>query len=220
MKIALDHVFICCDVGAPEAMHLLALGLVEGTSNIHLGQGTANRRFFFDGGFIELIWIAEPSEACSERSSTARLWERWSERASGACPFGIVFSPVGTYIPPPPFASCAYHPNYLPPQKPIYIAQGTSMQEPALLYLGWPNPRQSVASEPKQHRAPLLKFQSVSVGLPSIAALSEACADASDCGLLKFHRSDSYEMHLYFQASKKVAFDLRAGLGLLLEGAP
>ena len=43
----LDHIFICTEKEAPQGDLLKEFGLVEGSSNIHPGQGTANRRFFF-----------------------------------------------------------------------------------------------------------------------------------------------------------------------------
>ncbi len=43
----LDHLFLCCSEGAPEAATLVRRGPTEGSSNTHPGQGTANRRFFF-----------------------------------------------------------------------------------------------------------------------------------------------------------------------------
>ena len=46
MSLELDHVFVNTAPGAPEADQLLSFGLVEGSSNVHPGQGTANRRFF------------------------------------------------------------------------------------------------------------------------------------------------------------------------------
>ena len=42
-----DHIYICTDYKAPVGDLLKEFGLIEGTSNIHPGQGTANRRFFF-----------------------------------------------------------------------------------------------------------------------------------------------------------------------------
>jgi len=42
-----DHLFVCANLGAPEADSLIAFGLTEGAPNVHPGQGTANRRFFF-----------------------------------------------------------------------------------------------------------------------------------------------------------------------------
>jgi hypothetical protein len=48
VAVELDHAFIACRPGAPEADALLRQGFVEGSPNTHPGQGTANRRFFFD----------------------------------------------------------------------------------------------------------------------------------------------------------------------------
>jgi hypothetical protein len=50
----LDHVFVMCSKGAPEAEALLRVGLREGAGNTHPGQGTACRRFFFENAYLEL----------------------------------------------------------------------------------------------------------------------------------------------------------------------
>ncbi len=47
MAFEFDNLFIYTDVGASEAKRLTSFGLIEGSPNIHPGQGTANRRFFF-----------------------------------------------------------------------------------------------------------------------------------------------------------------------------
>jgi hypothetical protein len=57
MSVELDHIFICTEVGVPEADQLVTFGLTEGSSNLHLGQGTANRRFFFYNAMLELLWV-------------------------------------------------------------------------------------------------------------------------------------------------------------------
>jgi hypothetical protein len=46
---------------------MVKFGLLEGSSNAHPGQGTANRRFFFDNFMLELLWVTNPAEA--------RTWE-------------------------------------------------------------------------------------------------------------------------------------------------
>jgi transcriptional regulator with XRE-family HTH domain len=46
--LEIDHLFVCTSPGAPEADPLLAMGFIEGAPNRHPGQGTANRRIFFD----------------------------------------------------------------------------------------------------------------------------------------------------------------------------
>jgi hypothetical protein len=112
MTILLDHVFICTTVNAPEAEALVAFGLIEGSSNVHPGQGTANRRFFFEGGFIELLWVINPLEAQNELTSPTRLWDRWAANANKQIsPFGIGFSAIGDVPLPAPFESRVYHPR-------------------------------------------------------------------------------------------------------------
>ncbi len=59
----IDHIFICVNDDGRGADALKALGLVEGTPNVHPGQGTANRRFFFRNSFIELLHLTDESEA-------------------------------------------------------------------------------------------------------------------------------------------------------------
>jgi Glyoxalase-like domain len=65
MTCELDHVSICVAAGAPEADELIRFGLIEGAANRHPGQGTANRRFFFAGAFLELLWVDDPAEAAA-----------------------------------------------------------------------------------------------------------------------------------------------------------
>lgn len=218
MPLALDHVFICCRPGAPEAEALAAIGLVEGSGNVHPGQGTANRRFFFEGGFIELLWVADAAEAQSPLTAPTRLWPRWAGRDAGACPFGVAFSPSGAEVPAPPFPAWRYRPVYLPADKAIWFAEGTPLAEPELFYLAWAHTHASAASQPKAHTAPLVRLVSASVGLPGDAPLSEAAHAVEAAGLLGFHTSDTFELVLRFEAPHDVAFDLRPTLGLRLQG--
>ena len=100
MAAELDHLFVCVSPGAPEAGRLIQLGLMEGPPNTHPGQGTANRRFFFANAMLELLWVADAAEAQSEMAAPTKLWERWSERGSGASPGDPASSGRGS---PPPF---------------------------------------------------------------------------------------------------------------------
>jgi hypothetical protein len=109
MALQLHHVYVLTSVGAPEADDLLDSGLVEGSPNTHLGQGTANRRFFFESGFLELLWVHDEREAQSTLTAPTKLWDRWAERGRTANPFGICFSSrmrsVSVGLPDPPSIS-------------------------------------------------------------------------------------------------------------------
>jgi hypothetical protein len=215
----LDHVFICCDAGAPEADALLQLGIVEGSRNVHPGQGTENRRFFFKDGFIELLWVSNPEEAQTALTAPTRLWPRWSNRQSGACPFGISFSKSGSENEPAPFVAWDYRPLYLPEGKSIQFAKGTSLTEPELFYLPWITASASAASQPTNHAVGLHSLRSVAIGTPHIDAFSEATTAAIAAGILAFYRSAAFELTVEFTASEPCRFDLRPRLPLILVGA-
>src|SRR5262245_44866641 len=136
MAFEIDHIFICTSVGAPEAERLAAFGLTEGKPNTHPGQGTVCRRFFFENAYLELLWVHTPIEAQFEASRTTWLWERWSERAGWACPFGICVRPADPHVSELPFAMWDYRPPYLPSGTSFGIGKNSeAMAEPMLIYL-------------------------------------------------------------------------------------
>ena len=216
MALELDHVFICCANGAPEADALIRLGLNEGSPNTHPGQGTANRRFFFDNAFLELLWVSDPAEARSEQTRRTKLFERWSGRTSGACPFGIVLRPTGTGTDAAPFATWAYRPNYLPAGLAIEFAEGVPLDEPELVYLPFLRRAGPPAHEPTEHALPLRKVCGATVGLPSAASLSPPSQAARSAGLAAYRYAQEHVLELSFHAGHDAEFDLRPTLPLLL----
>jgi len=109
----LDHVLIWVGPGAPEAERLIAFGLTEGTSNVHTGQGTANRRFFFQNAMLELIWVYDETAAKASPGARLGTHERWRHRQTGASPFGLCLrrrAEAATL----PFDTWPYRPAYLP----------------------------------------------------------------------------------------------------------
>lgn len=219
MSIVLDHVFICCDEFGPEAEALLNIGLLEGSRNVHPGQGTSNRRFFFHGGFIELLWVSNREEAQSSLTTPTKLWPRWVARKQGACPIGIAFSPAATDVPEPPFNAWTYRPIYLPPTKSILFAEDTTLQEPELFYMAWSNSQASSVSQPKEHPNGLIRLLAVSVGIPASTQLTASSIAVQSAGLLQFHTAIQYELKLSFESTQSVTFDLRPTLPLIMSGS-
>ena len=116
----------------------MRLGLKEGSANTHPGQGTACRRFFFENAYLELFWVSDPREAQAEEVLKARLFERWSKRNEGACPFAIIFRPADASVAAePPFPTWAYRPSYMPAGVSIDIAKDTPLSGPEFFYLGF-----------------------------------------------------------------------------------
>ena len=127
----LDHFFILTEKFAPEAELLTDLGLVEGTSNDHPGQGTANRRFFFSNAALELLYVRDAKEADEGPGQGLRLAERASNPV--ASPFGFVMRCDSDS---PPFAGWRYQPMYFDPGISFLVAENSErLDEPLCICL-------------------------------------------------------------------------------------
>jgi len=217
MALHLHHVLVYTSAGAPEAEDLLDAGLVEGSPNTHPGQGTANRRFFFESGFLELLWVHDEREAQSTLTAPTKLWDRWAERGRAANPFGICFSSPDGAVSILPFPSWAYRPGYLSDGRCILFADNLSLSEPEVFVLSWPQVQSSPKTEPMRHPLGLCEMRSVSVGLPDPTSISSSLRAIRDAGLVKVHRSATPELVIEFTSQKEVQHSVPA-LGLSMVG--
>jgi hypothetical protein len=200
---ALDHVFVCCSVGATaEAEALARLGLTEGTPNTHPGQGTASRRFFFASAYLELFWVDDAEVAQAPLARPTRLWERWSQRGTGACPFAVITRPEHPSQDPseadPPYRAWAYRPPYLPPPLAIHVAEDTPLAEPALFHIGFARPPGLRGDQPRSHGLGVDDVTGVTIALTGSAALSPAARAVEEAGLVRFERAEAFLMTLGF----------------------
>jgi hypothetical protein len=170
-RIAFDHFFIFTAIGAPEAEHLISLGLREGRSNIHPGQGTANRCFFFRNFMLELLWVDKPEEAQSDVIAPLHLWERWSQRGQEVCSFGLCLR--SNTLDEIPFPTWDYRPPYKPDWLKLSFATNSSkVTEPLLFHF---HPGQRPDCWPIERLQPL----DHSLGLKELTRISLAGAYAS-----------------------------------------
>jgi hypothetical protein len=219
MALVLDHAFLTCEVGAPEADTLLARGFVEGSGNVHPGQGTANRRFFFANFMLELLWVVDAAEAASEIVRPTGLWDRWSRRAAGASRFGLVYGGELATGTPSPFPTRPYHPAYLPPGMNIDIVTGLTAMEPALFCLPWLTAGRGPRNvEPTAHEAPVRDVTGVAIGIADLAGLSPVARRAQDAGLLTFFAATQPVLEVRFRTREPLTIDCRPGLPLLFRG--
>jgi hypothetical protein len=206
MPVELDHCILFASAGAPEADRLIEFGLTEGSANTHPGQGTANRRFFFQNAYLELLWVDDPAEAQSERVRRMGLWERWSRRASGVCPLGVGFRPAaggGTA----PFPAWEYRPSYLPDPLAIYMATNSDVvTEPLLFYLAFsrrPDPNDLVRRQPREHAAGVQEITRVRVSVgQGGAASAELRAAEEACNGLSFVSANENLLEVGFDGEK------------------
>ena len=149
MSLLLDHFLILTDPGAPQAATLSEFGLVEGTSNDHPGQGTANRRFFFHNAALELGYVRDPDEALNGPAKRLRTVER--SRDSGASPFGVILRALDDAA-EPPFPGWRYYPDYFGPDMYFHIGENSNILAEPLCVVMPPNlpprPNQPLSAKP------------------------------------------------------------------------
>ena len=217
--LEVDHAFIGCSAQAPEGNALLRSGFVEGSGNTHPGQGTANRRFYFDNFMLELVWVADPGEARNQRTRRTRLWERCEGKDGQVSPFGIIFRSTCMPPAPPPFATWAYKPVYLPPGLAMQVAKGTTLNEPELFYLPFLRLAAAQRTEPVIHAQPVRRIRGLSVGVRGRGALSPASRWAEQHGLVDYFEASQPLLEILFEGPAGMRIDLRPELPLVFRSA-
>lgn len=220
MTLYLDHAFIICGAGAPEVEALTGRGFVEGSGNVHPGQGTANRRFVFSNFILELLWVVDPTEAATDAVRSTGLWERWSKQGEGASRYGIVYGGATAQGIPPPFATESYYPAYLPPSRSIEIVQGLSLDEPAIFWIPSLSADRARPTEPMDHGAPVRDICRLAIGLPRAAALSHTARRVRDAALLDFFNAPSPVLEVHLPSAQETSIDCRPDLPLVFRGTP
>jgi glyoxalase-like protein len=216
VKAELDHVFVCCSVGGGEAAALRRVGLTEGSPNTHPGQGTECRRFFFSNAYLELFWVSDEELALSEAVARTRLFERWSKRADGACPFALILRPSPGAPATAPFPSWPYRPSYMPRDLAIDVALDTPIEGPEFFYLGFQGGRPRSGQEPVDHALGCQRLTGLTVFRPP-AGRSAVAAAIEGAGIASFRDADEHRLELRFDAANRGRSDLRPDLPLVLE---
>ena len=217
----IDHIFICTKPKAPEGNLLVDFGLIEGSSNIHPGQGTANRRFFFDNFMLELLWIENEEEVRNERTKPMRLYERCQSTTDNVSPFGIAFRPTTEKELSAPFPVWDYRPIYLPEFLKIQVADNTPLSEPMYFYLFFATRQDMVPIdklEPMDHKVPLKNVTSVKIHIKQDIPLSESANIINQIHYVTIIQGKEHFIELEFDNGKlNQSKDFRPNLPLIFK---
>lgn len=85
----IDHIFIFTDDQGAEADKLVEFGFVEGSHRVHVGQGTTNRKFYFENFFLEILWVHNEHEINSDLVKPTGLWQRADYKRNQFSPYGL-----------------------------------------------------------------------------------------------------------------------------------
>lgn len=154
----LDHVFIgTSDIGsAVDAVS--ACGFIEGSTNVHPGQGTANRRYFFSNTMLELLYVDERVSSDHPQNHLLELEARC--RASlddkSTSKLDVCFRPSHSDDQKPLFECLHYKPSYLPSSLHIDIDRERCAGDPLWFQLPFSSDAKFIertAQEPRDHPA-------------------------------------------------------------------
>jgi hypothetical protein len=219
-RMEIDHIYICTETKAPAGDLLIEFGLVEGSSNTHPGQGTANRRFYFHNLMLELLWVENIEEVQSQRTKPMRLFERCLGATNTVSPFGIGLRPTMGSHETIPFPTWDYHPIYLPDFLKIQVADNTPLSEPMYFYRFFAA-RQDKAStlkiEPMEHEVPFKEVTSVKVHVNQDIDLSYSACVLNQIQNLSIEKAKEHLIELEFDnGTLNQSKDFRPDLPLLL----
>ena len=132
-----DHFYFCTEQANDVADLLKEFGLKEGQPNTHPGQGTTNRRFFFQNSMMELLYITNEKETHTERTKVLGIAQQFKNPKQNK--IGIIFRPSESEERTCPFECVQYKPMYLPDNLYMDIGCSTYKSEPKYIFLNFIN---------------------------------------------------------------------------------
>ncbi len=198
----IDHIYIFSDQQGIEAQQLVDFGLTEGSSRRHPGQGTTNRKFYFDNFFLEILWVVDEEEIQSKLTSPTGLWERSQFRTNGASRFGLCL--VNTAETDALFSdSFSYQPSYFPKGGGIdMITHVDQPHLPTTFRLPFQG-QQAISDEPMDHPQQLQQLTKATFGLPTLPVKNPFLQAFNEEAALAFEDSDNLQLLLEFDHGRQ-----------------
>ena len=146
-----DHIFIFTDDNGKVADQLVKFGLTEGSNRVHVGQGTTNRKFYFDNFFLEILWVHDTNEIESEKIKPIGLWQRAEFKINSFSPFGLCI--INTSKTDELFENAfKYQPDYFPQGQTIDILKNENQSSlPWTFRLPFKGQKKN-SNEPTEHK--------------------------------------------------------------------
>ena len=193
MSLFLDHLFLITEPKAVVGDRLLELGFKEGPSNVHPGQGTANRRFFFEGFVLELLYINDNQEAAKGAGHKLRILER--SFSCDASPFGLVVRATDTAS-ASGFPNWQYFPDYFKADMSFNVGSNSELlAEPACICMPFSLPAKSAVPESYANLG--WRFSGAEINTPVVTP-STPLKHFADIEGVRVHYGKPHHMHLKF----------------------
>ena len=197
----IDHIFIFTNDNGKIADELVLFGLAEGSSRVHVGQGTTNRKFYFDNFFLEILWVHNEAEIKSDLIKPTGLWQREDFKKNDFSPFGLCI--VNTDETERLFQNAIkYQPVYFPAGLNIDIL--TNEEKPSLPWtfrLPFRGQKKN-ETEPTEHKCGLKNLTSVEFGITNYNNTDEFIQQFAGQDKIRFTLSATNNLTLTFDDNR------------------
>lgn len=205
----IDHLFIFSNNEGSEADQLLKFGLTEGSSRRHPGQGTRNRKFYFENFFLEVLGVVDQKEIQSELTANTRLWERSQFESNDYSPFGLCLD--NSESSDPLFLqSQVYQPSYFPKGMSInFITNSNRPELPWTFRLPYRD-QKNVHQEPTVHANGIKKLTSTRFEYSAEEEANAFTKHFEDLDNIAFIKGDRNHLNLefdYCRQQKRALFE-------------
>lgn len=196
-----DHIFIFTNDQGKIADQLVKFGFSEGSNRVHAGQGTTNRKFYFDNFFLEILWVHDEAEINSELIKPIGLWQRANYQSNDFSPFGLCV--VNTDETDRLFENAhKYQPSYFPDGMTIDILKNERQPNfPWTFRLPFKG-QNKIEKEPMSHENGIKYLSKVEFHVENINDLNfmKSFEDAQN---INFVKSDKTWLNLTFDKGKQ-----------------
>lgn len=196
----IDHIFIFTNDNGKIADELVQFGLTEGSSRVHVGQGTTNRKFYFDNFFLEILWVHNEKELKSDTTKPTGLWQRADFNSTNS-PFGLCI--VNTDETESLFEKAfKYQPAYFPVGLSIDILRNEqNLNLPWTFRLPFKGQKKN-QTEPTEHKNGLRNLTQVEFGIKNYNEKDEFIKQFVGQQKIKFTFSEISNLTLTFDNNK------------------
>ena len=192
-----DHIFIFSKNEGKEANDLLSFGFTEGSNRVHPGQGTRNRKFYFENFYLEILWVIDKKEIQSETTSVTKLWERSQFKQNNYSPYGLCL--VNSKSTDILFEkSEIYKPIYLPKDKGIDIITNEEFPKLPWIFRLPKREEKSANNEPIEHYNGIKSLTRVEFEICSEISESKFSDYFNGFDSIAFERGDRTHLTLEF----------------------
>ncbi|OOG72227.1 VOC family protein [Algoriphagus sp. A40] len=198
----IDHIFIASRNQGNEAKRLIKSGFLEGSHRVHPGQGTRNRKFYFENFFLEIIWENDPVELETELIRKISLTERVRFMESGFSRFGIGLE--NTESSDSVFKDCEfYQPVYFPEGKSFEILPNRENPDLPWTFRGPFKGPKTVYSEPLDHPNGIRKLTKATFQIPEPELKSDFVRRIQGHPQVRFESAEKAGLVLEFDGGRQ-----------------